>query len=56
MNASEFERNKPRKTFNAIKDFEKFLSDNQSYGFDSVKIEECQEHISNIKKLFLEGS
>ena len=38
-----------------IKDFEKFLSDNQSYGFDSVKIEECQEHISNIKKLFLEG-
>ena len=45
-----------RTYFGLSSNFEKFLSDNQSYGFDSVKIEECQEHISNIKKLFLEGS
>lgn len=64
MNISEFERNKPKKTFKSIKDaiekYESYMSDIDPImdEADAAYIEACKEilaDLQDIKRLFLSG-
>lgn len=52
---SEFERNKPRKTYAEIVDFERDLEDLRCHGIDSLNVKYVLSKIRSIKKIFLSG-
>lgn len=55
MNASEFERNKPRETYKAIQDLKKYLLMLNENGETKVNVSNVLEDLNDIEEKFLRG-
>lgn len=54
-NVSEFERNKPKKTYAAISDLEKELEACLNFGMNVIDTDYILNKVRNIKKIFVSG-
>ena len=55
MNINEFERKKPKKTYNSIIEFEKYIQDCEKHGLNFVPMKWAKDHLEKIKENFLSG-